>query len=535
MANFKIEEINVKFVFIFNTNVYMFFQIFILLNSFLLVADEDQNLSTPYNTVYTHLEYLQDENFHPEISALSFNVKDKDQAVKLAIKLKRYLDAKGLFIEMDRLSNNPNYTDTVTGRQIFRLIQYNKDIYVEKIDSNWYYSKHTVKLIPELYKSIFPTGFKTILLNMPEIMFTKILGLELWKMIGIFIYLIISLVLFLIFKKIVRSYVLRILERFNKEIIISEPVGRSSGPISLLIVLILLDNSLPYLQLSIDLSKVINTIIHVIYPVLTTLIAYRITDVISGVFERIASKTETTTDDQLIPLVSKAIKVVVIVIGSFYIVDSTGVDYTPLLAGASIGGLALALAAQDTVKNFFGSVTIFTDKPFEVGDWITFGGSEGTVEEVGIRSTRVRTFYNSLVSIPNGKISDMTIDNMGRRVYRRYTTKLNLRYDTPIETAKEYVSKIRELVLKQEGTRKDYFEIHINDISESSIQILVYIFFEVSDWTGELQERQKFIVSIVELAKSLGIEFAYPTQVIKLEQDYKSNELNNNTNKDINE
>lgn len=513
----------------------MFFQFFLLLNSFFIIADEDQNLSTPFNTVYTHLEYLQDENFHPEISATTFKIKDQEEAQKLAIKLKRYLDAKGLFVEMDRLSKNPNFTDSITDRQIFKLFENNKDIYVEKLDSNWYFSKHTVKLIPKLYKSIFPTGFKTILLNMPEFMFSKFIGLEFWKIIGLFIYIIIASILYLLIKNIVRIYVLKILDKFNRGIQIIKPVSKASGPFSLLIVLILLKNLLPYLLLPIDASVVIYAILKVIYPILTTVIVYKTTDIFSSIFEKIASKTETTTDDQLIPLVSKAIKVVVIVIGSFYIVDSTGVDYTPLLAGASVGGLAVALAAQDSLKNFFGSVTIFTDKPFEVGDWISFGGTEGTVEEVGIRSTRLRTFHNSLVSIPNGRISDMTIDNMGRRVYRRYTTKLNLRYDTPIEIAKEYVNQIKEIIKKQKGTRKDYFEIHINDLTESSIQVLVYIFFEVSDWTEELKERQEFIVGLIELAKKLDLQFAYPTQVIKLEKDYKSNELNNKDIKDFNE
>lgn len=495
----------------------MFYLIF-LLNIFLF-SDEEQNLSTPYNTVYTHLEYLQDDNYKPNISAKSFNVSDKKLARELAIKLKRYLDATGNFVDMERLPKEENYLDSASARHIFRLFEGNRNIYVEKIDNRWYYSKHTVKLIPELYKSIFPKGFKEILNKMPEFMFSKFLGLELWKLIGILFYLILGALLYLIFKGILNKYVLSILSKINKSVIFTKPVAKASGPASVLIVLILIENFLPYLQLPINLSKFIATLIKILYPIFATIIVYRITDIISHIFEKVADKTETTTDDQLVPLVRKAIKVVVVVIGSFYIVDSTGIDYTPLLAGASIGGLALALAAQDTVKNFFGSVTIFTDKPFDVGDWIVFGGSEGTVEEVGVRSTRVRTFHNSLVSIPNGKISDMTIDNMGRREFRRYSTKLNLRFDTPIELAEEYVNRLKELVLKLERTRKDYFEIHINDISDSSIQILIYIFFNVPNWTEELKGKQEFIISTIKIAEELNIKFAYPTQIIKLEED----------------
>ena len=487
----------------------------------LLRADEEQNLSTPFNTVYTHLEYLQDYNYKPEISANAFNIKDKRKARDLAIQLKRYLDAKGMFVDMDRLPRVNDYYDSLRAKNVFRLFENNKDIYVEKINNEWYYSNHTENLIPEFYKTIFPPGFQTLLQKMPEFMFKKFLGVELWKLVGLLLYLIVASLIYIIINGIIKKYFLKILEKINKEILFKETLSKASGPTSLLIVIIILNNFIPYLQLSIDISKFINATVNVMYPVLSTIIVYRTTDIISSIFEKIAEKTETTTDDQLVPLVRKSIKVVVVLIGSFYIVDSTGVDYTPLLAGVSIGGLALALAAQDTIKNFFGSITIFTDKPFDLGDWIVFSGVEGTVEEVGVRSTRVRTFYNSLVSIPNGRISDMTIDNMGRRRYRRYLTRLNLRFDNPIDKANEFVEKLRELVLIQDRTRKDYFEIHINDITDSSIQILVYIFFEVPNWSEELKGRQEFIVGMMTIAESLKIKFAYPTQIVKLEEDYK--------------
>lgn len=495
--------------------------IIFFLNINTLRADEDQNLSTPFNTVYTHLEYLQDYNYKPEISATAFNVNDKKKAKNLAIKLKRYLDATSKYVDMDRLPRTNEYYDSSKARHVFYLFEKNKDIYVERVDSNWYYSKLTEKLIPELYKTIFPPGFQTILHNMPEFLYLKFLGVELWKLFGLLIYLILGSLIYLVVNGIINKYILGILEKIKKGILFKEPVSKASSPASILIVLLIIGSSLPYLQLPINISKFISGLFSILYPILSTMIVYRVTDLLSSIFEKIAEKTETTTDDQLVPLVRKTIKVVVIVIGSFYVVDSTGVDYTPLLAGASIGGLALALAAQDTVKNFFGSITIFTDKPFDVGDWIVFGGAEGTVEEVGVRSTRIRTFHNSLVSIPNGKISDMTIDNMGRRQFRRYSTKLNLRFDTPINLADQFVLKLRELVIKQERTRKDYFEIHINDISESSIQILVYIFFHVPNWTEELKGRQEFIVDTMKIAESLNIKFAYPTQIIKIEEDYK--------------
>lgn len=494
----------------------MIFLIFFL--SFLSNSLLSVEYTTPHSVVYNHLKYLQEDSYKPEKAAESFYINDKQKAKDYAIKLKRYLDAKGKFVELDKIPTEHDYVDSLRGESVYYLFKDDDDIYLKKIDGEWYYSKETTSKILELYRSIFPLGFKNILTNLPDFVHKKYLGLALWKLIGLFIYLILILILYLTIKSLINRYVLKILNKFTKGNITLKPISKASSPLSIVIVLNILSNLLVYLILPINLSKTLNSIISFLYPVLLTIVFYRITDILSEVFAIIADKTETNTDDQLVPLVSKSIKVVVVIVGSFYIVDSTGVDYTPLLAGASIGGLALALAAQDTVKNFFGSVTIFTDKPFDVGDWIVFGGSEGTVEEVGVRSTRVRTFYNSLVSIPNGKISDMTIDNMGKREFRRYTTKLNLRFDTPIEKVEEYVEKLKESVLKQERIRKDYFEIHINDISESSIQILIYIFFKVENWTEELKGRQAFIVETLKIAKDLDIRFAYPTQSIKLEE-----------------
>ena len=212
----------------------------------------------------------------------------------------------------------------------------------------------------------------------------------------------------------------------------------------------------------------------------------------------------------MIPLARKSMKIVAVVFGGIFILQSMDISVTPLLAGVSIGGLAFALAAQDTVKNLFGSLTIFTDQPFEVGDWIVFDGTEGTVIEVGLRSTRVRTFYDSIISIPNGKLADIKIDNMGKRDYRRYATKIHLTYDTPAEKLEAYVEGLKKINMEHPVTRKENYQIHVNEISDRSIDVLLYIFFEVPDWTKELEARQDVILKAKQLAESLDIRFAYP-------------------------
>ena len=130
------------------------------------------------------------------------------------------------------------------------------------------------------------------------------------------------------------------------------------------------------------------------------------------------------------PLFRTSVRLFVTFIAILFVLQNLDINVSSLIAGLGLGGLAIALAAQDTVRNLLGGVTIFADKPFEVGDWVVVDGVEGTVEAVGFRSTRVRTFYNSLISVPNGNLMDSGIDNMGQRRWRRYKTTLGVAYHT---------------------------------------------------------------------------------------------------------
>jgi MscS family membrane protein len=179
--------------------------------------------------------------------------------------------------------------------------------------------------------------------------------------------------------------------------------------------------------------------------------------------------------------------------------------------------LALALAAQDTIKNLFGSIMIFVDRPFQIGDWINFDGKDGTVEEVGFRSTRVRTFANSVISVPNGRIADMTVDNLGLRTYRRFTTSITITYDTPPALITAFVEGLRQIVANHPDTRKDYYHVYVNNLGSHSIDILFYIFFAVPGWPEELKARHEIILQSIELAETLGVRFAFPTQTIHME------------------
>ncbi len=219
----------------------------------------------------------------------------------------------------------------------------------------------------------------------------------------------------------------------------------------------------------------------------------------------------------MIPFFRTMFKTLLVIIGILFIIVSLGFDIWPWMAGLSIGGLAVALAAQETIKNIFGSITILADRPFDVGYWIIYDNFEGTVEEIGIRSTTIRTFSDSLLTVPNGKLMDVTIDNMGLRKYRRFQTYLDIIYGTPVELLEAYVQGLEKLVQKHDFTRKDVHYIYISGLASSSIQIFIRIWLTSKTWKDELRDRHIFIKDMLELARSLGIEFAFPTQSLFIE------------------
>lgn len=479
-------------------------------------------LENPYNTVLSHLFYLQEDSYRPEIAAQTlYGVEDPERAERLAIKLKQVLDGEGLFVPIRSIPQDPDYTaDTVNNENYYVLFpELLPEVYVEKIDGLWYYSRETVEAIPRLHKRVYPFGADLLLNLLPKMGQSKVLGLAVWQYLGLLIMLIVGLLFYYILSKILNPIVSR-LSRFKHfpALVEKDRVRKIARFISLLILLRFFRIMLPPLQLPIESAQFAIIVIKLLTILFVIMLILNILSVFIAYGERYTLKTESKLDEQLVPIIKRTIQAIIVGIGIIQGLRILEVDVTALIAGISIGGLALALAAQDMLKNLFGSLTIFLDRPFQIGDWINFSGVDGTVEEVGFRSTRVRTFANSLVYVPNGKLADMVIDNYGLRHYRRFSTTISLTYDTPPVLIEKFVEGLREMVRNHPLTRKDAFEIHFNAMAEDSLDILFYIFFKAPTWSDELAGRQDILLSVLKLGKELGVRFAFPTSTLFVEE-----------------
>ena len=241
---------------------------------------------------------------------------------------------------------------------------------------------------------------------------------------------------------------------------------------------------------------------------------FRIVDISDRYLTRLAERTESKLDDQLVPVIRKALKVTIGVIGFVWVVQLLGYSVSSLIAGLGIGGLAIALALQDTLANFFGSVFIFLDRPFAVGDWIKFDGMEGVVEDIGFRSTRIRTWPATLVSVPNKTVANASIDNWSKMPKRRVVQTVGVTYETTAEQMEQAVDGIREIVRGEDGVDKEFIVVQFTDFGDSSLNIQLYYFTVATGLADHLATKQRINLAVMRLLREMGLSIAFPSQTI---------------------
>jgi len=268
-----------------------------------------------------------------------------------------------------------------------------------------------------------------------------------------------------------------------------------------------------------------------LYSIAAFWYAFNLVSVVDLVLRRITEKTASALDDQVVPLIRKTLRIFVVVIGAMFVVDSVfQQDIGALLAGLGIAGLAVSLAAQDSLKNLFGSITILFDQPFQLGERIVFGGYDGVVEEIGFRSTKLRTLTGHLVTIPNSMIVNDPVENIARRPSIRRVLNVTITYDTPRERIEQAVQILRDILEEPElrepihqTINGDEFppRVYFNDYNAESLNIFVIYWFIPPAYWDYLDHAQRLNLRIFEEFEKAGIEFAFPTQTLYLAGDPK--------------
>jgi len=229
-----------------------------------------------------------------------------------------------------------------------------------------------------------------------------------------------------------------------------------------------------------------------------------------------SDRTTTPVDNTLVPTLRKALKVFVGMVVFVVVVQNLGYSVSGLLGALGVGGLAVALAAKDTLANLFGGVTILIDRPFKPGDWITLDGADGVVEEIGLRSTRIRTFAKTLISIPNSALANATVENHSLMPRRRIKLTVGITYSSTPDQVRAAVHRIEESLRSNREIHQEFLMVKFTAFGPSSLDLFVYCFTVTTDWVAHLQVRQDVQLQIMDILEELGLEIAFPTQTVHL-------------------
>jgi MscS family membrane protein len=250
---------------------------------------------------------------------------------------------------------------------------------------------------------------------------------------------------------------------------------------------------------------------------------FRLVEFVDIRLKKWAAGTDSSTDDMISPLIGRTLRLFIAIIACIIIIqDMTGMKIGPLLASLGIGGLAVALAAKESIANFFGTLTILFDKPFKVGERIVIGGNDGIVESVGFRSTRIRTLTGHLLTIPNEKVISSPLENIGKRPFIRWLADIGITYDTPPEKVEKAVDMIREILENHEGMTEDLPpKVFFNGFRDYSLNITAMVWYHPPNYWDYQSWLQKTCLEIIRCFESEGIEFAFPTSTLYLANDNK--------------
>lgn len=353
-----------------------------------------------------------------------------------------------------------------------------------------------------------------------DLLNTLVLGLPNWKWLS----LIVAAILLYFARILLYQIIIRIKKAQNyfpqktlMKFFLDQEIERSlSWIIVSAVALVVVDS----LNLTLNMNKYFVLTIQVFLSINIIRACYLVAEALGLSIKDWAKSSQTNINGQLAPFATKTLKVLVIIIGCLIVLQNFGVNVTALLAGLGIGGIALAFAAQDTVANVFGTVTILLDAPFKLGDHVKIGDTEGIVEDIGFRSTHVKTAYNSSIAIPNSVVAKEKIDNLTKRHnWVRFRHILGFTYDATPALIQAFAENLKYHLLQNPVVDRERIAIHLNSFGDSSMNVIVNFHFSLNPDEVELARIGEFLNLIYNVAQEQKLAFAFPTRTLIMQKE----------------
>jgi MscS family membrane protein len=444
---------------------------------------------------------------------------------KLALELKIVLDQE-LWIDWTKISNDADgyRNDGLPADQdrigTIKTEKGSVDIIMERVPRAdgveiWKISAPTVAAIPGLYEQF---GYGPLGEILPSLFFEfQFLNLQLWQWIGLFALVIIAaalswVVAFLLVRA-VRPWL-------SKREQVSEQVARlASGPLRLIVGVLLFRAGVVPLALPLPVRTVIGAVAGALLIIGITWLFMRIVDVIAQVVEQHLVSSGNAGVAAMLPLGRRAVKVILAGLALLAILQNIGFNVTSILAGLGIGGLAVALAAQKTLENLFAGVSVITDQPVRVGDFCRWGDRVGTIEDIGLRSTRIRTLDRTVVSIPNGEFAAMQIENFAKRDKIWLHPTIGLRYETTAEQLRYVLVEIKKMLLAHPRVDPEPARVRFAGFGDFSLNLEFFAYVTTTDYGEYLSIQEDIFLRIMDIVEESGTGFAFPSQTVYVGKD----------------
>lgn len=439
-----------------------------------------------------------------------------------------YRETKGLEIASDlleiidsvenfHLEEVPNVT-TSEPYSLYRS-QIGEIAIARQENGEWLFTQETIRSVPLIMTSVSEEknklGTSTLTQSdslgaqirdkMPLALKQKTLSLERWQWLGLLTILILGIIIGFIARKLI-SWIIGKILRQRFEALTDEDIKILYAPIGLLLFIVTFRLGLRALALTQNALGFLRSVMFVLTAFAVIWLVYRIVGAVADRLQKRALETESQADDLLVPFLSIIIRIAIVFTGVIIVAENLNFNVTSLIAGLGIGGIAIALASQETVSNFFGSLVLMIERPFQADDKVTINGVAGTVKEVGIRSTKIQTFDDSLITVPNSSVVKENIVNDGIQRYRKWEVKLAVPYQNGAETIDEFRTGIEEIIKKSNTLHNKEYNLHIYDVVLPSIIIRVELHFKKDTFEFEMNARQQFIMEVLRLADRMKIE-----------------------------
>jgi MscS family membrane protein len=486
-----------------------------------LAPEDPWNRGTPRSAVRSYLEAARDGRWSEAVAVLDLSavpaVERATRGVTIARELKYLLD-HGLWIDLEALSDAPagELDDGLpASREFVGRLQQSGDarVYLERRPREdgvaiWMISAGTVARVPALYAELGPPRLTD---HLPA-MFTDVHFLEvaLWQWAGLIALAVVAwLVAWAaagVIVRLVQPLTSRSRSDFDDRLL-----GLLVGPARLLIAVAAFNAGVLLLRLSVPATGFLREATKFLLIAGVAWTALRFVELLGAVTRERFTRHGKTGAAYLVPLGARAVKVAVLVLTALATLDTFGFDVTAILAGLGVGGLAVALAAQKTVENIFGGVSILVDQPVRPGDFCRFGDQVGTVEDIGLRSTRIRTLERTVVSVPNADFSTLRLENFAPRDRIRLLTTVGLRYETTPDQLRYVISELRAMLIAHPRILPDPLRVRLVNLAAYSIDLELFAYVDSSDYNDFLAVREDIFLRIIDIVTRGGTGFAFPS------------------------